>query len=581
MVQKQNIINRPLRRSPSPILMVLFCVLFFLQPAHSKTNNVAGSVDGEPRHALVIGNGKYKNAPLKNPENDAGDIAAALKMNGFQVKLLNNASQRQMGDAIRLFTKNLQKGGVGLFYYAGHGLQVGGTNYLVPVDARIETETDVRYNAIPAGLILGKMEDAGNSMNIVILDACRNNPYSRGFRSAETGLARMDAPTGSIIAYATAPGSVAADGSGRNGIYTKSLLKHINEPGLTIEQVFKRVTQSVVDESGRKQVPWVSSSFFGNFYFVDELHIMQEAEKSSVKAVQPTAVHSSQVELVFWQSIQDSNDPAMYKAYLDQYPKGDFVKIARLKLVGVQPASKTVRLEKGGNSDEKKSVGVKKGDKKVFQNNYTEKIATGRVTVSASPDDSRVRILNISPRYRPGIKLLPGQYHLEVSRSGYQTAKKWIALKKGDHLTVEIRLKKEMRPEPVPAVKKTSKSKDRFIVYDNGTVKDHKTGLLWAVRDNGHQVDWKGAKRYCENYRGGGYSDWRVPTHDELMELYRAGIKNKSGKNNSVINVPYFAWASETYRSEFAYFDFRLGMRAWTPMNYTSRPHVLPVRNAP
>jgi len=221
---------------------------------------------GEERIALVIGNGAYREAALKNPVNDARDMAALLKTQGFNVTLKLNAGVKEMDEAVRQFGQALRKGGVGLFYFAGHGLQVGGSNYLVPVDAKIQSESDVRYECVDAGRVLGKMEDAGNSLNIVILDACRNNPFARSFRSAERGLAEMRAPTGSLIAYATAPGSVAADGAGANGIYTKHLLQNMRVSGLSITDVFMRVRMGVVAETGKKQVPWESSSLTGYFY---------------------------------------------------------------------------------------------------------------------------------------------------------------------------------------------------------------------------------------------------------------------------------------------------------------------------
>jgi hypothetical protein len=228
------------------------------------------AAEGEKRTALVIGNSAYKTAPLRNPANDARDMAALLRGLGFNVTLKIDAGQKEMEEAVRQFGMNLRAGGVGLFYFAGHGLQVQGSNYLVPVDAKIQTESDVRFECVDAGRVLGKMEDAGNTLNIVILDACRNNPFSRGFRSAERGLAEMRAPTGSLIAYATAPGSVASDGTGENGIYTKHLLQTMRTPGLPITDVFMRVRMGVVAETGKKQVPWESSSLTGYFYLSGE-----------------------------------------------------------------------------------------------------------------------------------------------------------------------------------------------------------------------------------------------------------------------------------------------------------------------
>lgn len=210
---------------------------------------------GEKRLALVIGNGAYPDSPLKNPPNDAKDMGDTLRALGFEVILLQNAGRREMADAVSDFGNRLRKGGTGLFYYAGHGIQAKGRNYLIPTDARIESESDAEFESLDAGRVLGKMEDAQNGLNIVILDACRDNPFARSFRSAEKGLARMDAPTGSLIAYATAPGSVAADGKERNGTYTRYLIEKIKTPGLTIEQVLKQVSVAVIAETGGKQVP--------------------------------------------------------------------------------------------------------------------------------------------------------------------------------------------------------------------------------------------------------------------------------------------------------------------------------------
>lgn len=221
----------------------------------------------DARIALVIGNANYASAPLKNPVNDATDMAAALRAVGFQVTLGTDWTKRQMEDAIRAFGAKLRAGGTGLFYFAGHGVQVRGRNYLVPVGFAIGSESEVEYEAVDAGRVLGQMEDAGNSVNIVILDACRNNPFGRGFRSAEQGLAQVTAPNGSFVAYATAPGSVAADGAGRNGTYTAALLEALRVPNLRVEDVFKRVRQTVARATAQQQIPWDSSSLVGDFYF--------------------------------------------------------------------------------------------------------------------------------------------------------------------------------------------------------------------------------------------------------------------------------------------------------------------------
>lgn len=225
-------------------------------------------VNAQQRLALIIGNSTYDSAPLANPVNDASDMAAALKKLGFTVILKKNASIEVMEEAIEDFGNRLKKGGVGLFYYAGHGIQAYGSNYLIPVGARIKKESDIKYRAIDAGRILDEMQNANNGMNIVILDACRDNPFSRSFRSAGRGLSIISAaPRGTFITYSTSPGNVAADGKGRNSPYTESLLKHMSTPGLPIEHVFKRVRQELAGKTKGQQIPWELSSLSGDFYF--------------------------------------------------------------------------------------------------------------------------------------------------------------------------------------------------------------------------------------------------------------------------------------------------------------------------
>jgi len=222
------------------------------------------------RIALIMGNSKYKTSPLKNPVNDAEDIAFELEKLGFQVQLGINMTRKEMHFAIRTFGNYIKGGGIGLFYYAGHGMQVKGKNFLIPTDADINSEDEVEYESIDAGLVLRKMESAGNPMNIVLLDACRDNPFARSFRSVQKGLAQMDAPSGTLIVYATAPGSVASDGKGRNGIFTKNFLAYVGVPGLEIGQMMKRVRLGVQKDSNNQQVPWESSSLVGDFYFVQD-----------------------------------------------------------------------------------------------------------------------------------------------------------------------------------------------------------------------------------------------------------------------------------------------------------------------
>ena len=178
---------------------------------------VSPDASGEKRVALVIGNGAYATSPLKNPVNDARSMTATLRRCGFTVIALENANLQKMREALRDFGGRIAQGGVGLFYYAGHGLQVKGRNYLVPVNADIQEEDEVAGAALDVDSVLAKLETARNRLNILILDACRNDPFARSFRSASQGLAPLDAPMGTFIAFATAPGRTAADGGGATG----------------------------------------------------------------------------------------------------------------------------------------------------------------------------------------------------------------------------------------------------------------------------------------------------------------------------------------------------------------------------
>lgn len=250
------------------------CLVLLLMPllawaAGERTLGVTGTATGssEKRVALVIGNSAYKTAPLANPVNDARAMAGKLRALGFEVHAYENLTQKEMNRATTKFGESLASGSVGLLFYAGHGMQVKGRNFLIPIDAEIRTEASVRNEAVDAEQVMEQMDAAKTALNIVILDACRNNPFERRFRGSSGGLASMDAPKGTLIAYATGPGKVASDGDGANGLYTSEILKVIEEPGLRIEDVFKRVRLNVARATNDEQLPWETSSLVGDFYF--------------------------------------------------------------------------------------------------------------------------------------------------------------------------------------------------------------------------------------------------------------------------------------------------------------------------
>jgi uncharacterized caspase-like protein len=290
----------------------------------------------EPRTALVIGNSAYPDTPLRNPVNDVRAIAKSLRELGFTVLAYENASKKTMETAVIEFGRRLADGGVGLFYYAGHGLQVRGRNYLVPVDAEIDSEATTRIAAVDVDFLLGEMAEAKNRVNIVILDACRNNPFERKLRGASRGLAAIDAARGTLVAYATAPGSVAADGEGSNGLYTEELLQALREPGLKVEEVFKRVRVGVTNRSKGAQTPWESSSLTGDLVVNVTVNVTTPA---AAPAATPAALPlTADREALFWASVKDGTDPAGFEAYLKQYPGGVFASLARQRLAGLDRA---------------------------------------------------------------------------------------------------------------------------------------------------------------------------------------------------------------------------------------------------
>ncbi len=307
------------------ISVVFFLALFAAPAAWSQAAD-------ESRVALVIGNSAYEVSPLKNPENDARLMAEALREQGFEVIEVVNGTRRDRRLAMIEFGDLLLAGGVGLFYYAGHGVQVGGENYLVPVNAVIDREEHVEIESINVNQVLGRMGGARNRLNIVILDSCRNNPYARSFRSAPAGLAQMLAPTGTYIGYATAPGEVATDGDGAHSPFTQALVNRIGEPGLPLEGLFKQVRLDVQEATGGKQVPWTSSSITGEFFFAPPAPVAQEAPKAAEPSPEEDAATALRAETAFWTSIAESDDPADFEAYLAQYPDGNFAALAQRRI---------------------------------------------------------------------------------------------------------------------------------------------------------------------------------------------------------------------------------------------------------
>ncbi|MCK9196265.1 MAG: caspase family protein [Syntrophales bacterium] len=446
-------------------IVFILSILFLIRPS------VLQAVT-EQRTALVIGNSTYSTGPLKNPVNDATDMAATLQKLGFKVILKKNANLESMEEAIEDFGNRLKRGGVGLFYYAGHGVQVNGVNYLIPIGAKINKESDVRFKAFDAGRVLAEMENANNGLNIVLLDACRDNPFGKSFRSATRGLAIVSsAPAGTFISYSTGPGQVARDGEGRNSPYARALLEYVQEPGLTIEDVFKGVRQKLRKETG--QVPWELSSLEGKFFF------------------RPGSVTES-------------------------------APVAGVPVVDYAAERRKIEEER---------------------------------------------------------KLLKQKAALEEERRKLEEEKQKLAMTK---------------PPAAPSVTETGRE-GRFIAFSDGTVLDTRTKLMWAAKDNGNNVNYYSAKRYCDDYRGGGYNDWRMPTLDELKTLIDKNKKYQISNYNTNVHLTEFIkvshyqlWASDppfnwegVKLNPWGYLiDFEHGWETKSFVNHDDARRALPVRSA-
>ena len=306
----------------------------------------AGHAAMEKRVALVIGVGRYQHAPaLTNPANDVRLIGPALRKLDFDVQIVIDPDYETLKQALRDFGRRLDGAKVALFFYAGHGVQVSGRNYLLPVNAALIREPDLRYEAFDVQAVLDEM-DAPGRVNLVFLDACRDNPLSRslaarmGGRSGavDRGLARIETQTGgTLIAYATAPGDVAADGD-KNSPFTAALARHIATPGLDVRQMLTRVRGDVQAATSGKQRPWVNESLDADFYFVPlsvepSAPVLTPAPPAAVTGSGTTALVSP--EIVFWQSIAGSRDPADFEAYLKQFPQGSFASLAHVRLASL------------------------------------------------------------------------------------------------------------------------------------------------------------------------------------------------------------------------------------------------------
>jgi uncharacterized caspase-like protein len=363
------------------VILSLICMLFTAVSAHA-----------EKRVAFVVGNGAYKNvAQLPNPPIDAKAMAATLRNVGFDVVEGTNLTRDTMTAKLLDFGKKAQGADVAVFFYAGHGIAISGTNYLLPIDADIKSEMDVKLGAaINIDLTLDQtMSDA--KVKLVFLDACRDNPFAQKIKtnatrsvSVQQGLAEMKSGEGTLIAFATGPGQTALDGQeGTNSPFTRALIAHITEPGAEIQQAMTEVRAQVNEETNKGQLPWGHTNLIGSVY----LNPAKPAAAAPVAAASPStsapaAVASSSpsndVELEFWRSVKESNKPEELNAYLTNYPNGQFKSLALARIASLEngPSTATRNLTAGvdpatftddSNQTTEDQIGLDKGQRRDVQ----------------------------------------------------------------------------------------------------------------------------------------------------------------------------------------------------------------------
>jgi hypothetical protein len=363
------------------VILSLICMVF-----------TANAAKADRRVAFVVGNGAYKNvAQLPNPPVDAKAMAAVLRNVGFEVVEGTNLTRDKMTEKLLDFGKKAQGADVAVFFYAGHGIAISGTNYLLPVDADIKSEMDVKLGAaINIDLTLDQtMSDA--KVKLVFLDACRDNPFAAKIKSnsatrsvsVQTGLAEMKSGEGTLIAFATGPGQTALDGQeGTNSPFTRALIAHITTPGVEIQQAMTEVRAQVNEETNKGQLPWGHTNLIGAVYLNPVAATAANAAAPSAPAAVASNSGGSDVEVEFWRSVKESNKPEELNAYLTNYPNGQFKSLALARIASLENGASTAtrNLTSGidpatftqeANQTTEDQIGLDKGQRRDVQRRLT------------------------------------------------------------------------------------------------------------------------------------------------------------------------------------------------------------------
>ena len=483
-----------------------------------------GAQQAEPRVALVIGNAAYASKPLKNPVNDARAIAATLRRLGFTVVLKENATLREMVTAVREFGASLPAKGAALIYYSGHGAQLKDKNYLIPIGADIRKEADLEFEGMDAGRLLSELERSGERVGILILDACRSNPFASDARSSSRGLLPLQAPAGTVVAYATGPGLVADDNpDGANGLYTEELLKHMQTPGLKIEDVFKRTRAGVMLRSRNKQTPKEDFALVRDFSFFPGALIPVGVVKATVALVEITST------------------PAGARIYLDGVDTGKVTPAVLEEDLGATPRrTAEVELRAAGKSAKKERVVLQAGRQSEVQISLEEEFTPGRIA-RVQLGGETVEMVGI-----PGGEFMMGMDRDEIdriwSRFGWDEDWKKYAADEG----------------PVHRVKVsgfelgvTEVTVGQFQAYCRATGKEMPKQEDWnnTAQHPVHNVTWDEAVGFCEWATGelkrqGLPGSVRLPTEAEWEYAARGGDTGLNGRARKV-----FVWGNDLPRT--------------------------------
>ena len=532
--------------------------------------------------ALIIGINDYKDPKIPDLEtavNDAKAMAELLRERyGFQVKLLlgRKATKKVIYKALRSLASSTKPNDSILIYYAGHGDldRTYDDGWWIPVDAKggdpftylsnVQVQKSMRSMKARHVLLIsdscfsGTLFGEARAMPEVIEDKYYLNLYNEKSRWGMTSGNRTP---------------VSDRGSGGHSVFAYHLLKGLRKnekPYIYTQEIYVRIAPIVSNNS--EQIPICrpirnTGDHGGEFVFVT----------SSGAVIAEPATKPSKAYL----SVK--SDVSGAKVLVD----GSYIGTTNLSDIKISPGEHRVRVEKDGYEPYSKRVRFKSG-RKMFLTVFLDKKSPPKSSlyVDTHPNNAKVRILNIGQKFYQGIELKSGRYHVEVSADGYKTKKLWAILGSGEDKSIDVRLKKRVvTPSSSYSDEREIERDGRFVAYDNGTVKDNKTGLMWASKDNGKDINWKDAKRYCENYRGGGYTDWRMPTKDELAGLYNQSesYQVKPANRNVYLTkliqlTTGWLWASKTRGSKAAFFSFGYwGRFGYYPSDSKLR-RALPVR---